>query len=248
MSASFPDQEDRKASNGYSLKPGRGMKFLLAILGIILASNLIFLNLVTFGLLEPLANNTETASDDLKTQAEAPSLPSATPTDLPVVLPTFGQPPPDDTIPCPEACMYLMGEMQVANENKKTESTPTGVFIKEYYLPLGSGSTTSRDWQEISGAEIVIDADNFSNVKSIIWEAVLRLPTGNGLVQAKLYNVTDKHEVWYSEVGSGSSTAYRAESAEIQLSPGRKLYRVMMRSTMGYEAFLDSGRIKILLE
>ncbi len=60
--------------------------------------------------------------------------------------------------------------------------------------------------------------------------------------------MTDKHDVWYSEVWAEGSTNYRAESANISLSEGRNLYRVMMKSTMGYEAILNSARLKIVLE
>lgn len=130
---------------------------------------------------------------------------------------------------------------------QKTEKTAPS-SVKEFYIPLGSGSTTSKDWVELTGVESVVDMDNYPGVKLVIFEASMRIPTANGRVYAKLYNVTDKHDVWYSEVYAEGSSGYRAESGNIILSPGRKLYRVMMKSTMGYEAILDSARIKILLK
>ena len=100
----------------------------------------------------------------------------------------------------------------------------------------------------INGAEAVIDLANYPQIKSIIFEASMRIPTANGRVYAKLYNVTEQHDVWYSEVSSEGPVSKREESKEISLASDRKLYRVMMKSTMGYEALLDSARIKIILK
>lgn len=153
---------------------------------------------------------------------------------------------------CPAACLDEIYQATAEATKisplpqKKTEvSQPT---IKEFYIPLGSGSTKSRDWEEMAGVEAVIDRANFPNVDSIILEATMRIPTANGRVYAKLYDVTAKHDIWFSEVWVEGSTSYRAESANISLSEGRHLYRLMMKSTMGYEAILDSARLKIILK
>lgn len=177
-----------------------------------------------------------------------------------VITPAIEKPqaevtPPDDQVLetnlCPSACLEIITEA-TASSLVQTIPLPTPITfepqIKEFYIPLGSGSTKSADWEELAGVEAVIDSANFSNIKSIIFEASLHIPTANGKVYAKLYNVTDKHDVWFSKVWAEGSVSYRAESAEISLSPGRKLYRVMMRTTMSYEAILDSARVKILLK
>lgn len=152
---------------------------------------------------------------------------------------------------CPAACLKAISEVaapslaQTTPTPKPTTSAPT---VKEFYIPLGSGSTKSTAWVELPGVESVIDMANYPNVKSIIFEASMRVPTANGRAYAKLYNVTNEHDVWNSEVYAEGSSGYRVESGNITLSSGRKLYRVMMKSTMGYEVILDSARIKILLE
>ncbi len=152
---------------------------------------------------------------------------------------------------CPAACLEVISE---ATSPGLTQVTPAprpvsaGPAVKESYIPLGSGLTTSKNYTGLSGVESVIDMANYPNVKSIIFEASMRIPTANGRVYAKLYNVTDKHDVWNSEVYAEGSAGYRAESGEINLASGRKLYRVMIKSTVGYEAILDSARIKILLK
>lgn len=123
-----------------------------------------------------------------------------------------------------------------------------GPMVKEIYIPLGNGSTKSLDWTGLPGAEVVLDAANFSKIKSMIFEAFLQIPTGNGKASAKLYNVSDKHDVWSSEVAVEGGGVQRIESKNIVLDAGRKVYRVMMKTTMGYEAVLESARLKIILE
>ena len=151
---------------------------------------------------------------------------------------------------CPAACLEAITESTTGGITQATP-VPTPVFslaVKEIYIPLGTGSTTSQNWTEISGMEAVIDMANYPNVKSIIFEASLRIPTANGVVHAKLYNVTEQHDVWYSEVSSEGPVSSRMESGNITFASGRKLYRVMMKSTMSYEAIIDLARIKIILK
>jgi hypothetical protein len=152
---------------------------------------------------------------------------------------------------CPEACLQALATVTGQIDQTPTSSAaPISLFpvVKEVYIPLGTGSTRSQDWEAISGAEAVIDPVNYPAIKSMIFEASVRIPTGNGQVSAKIFNVTDQHDVWYSEIVSEGPVSQRQESKEINLASGRKLYRVMMKSSMGYEAILDSARIKIILQ
>lgn len=141
----------------------------------------------------------------------------------------------EQTVDCPSGCLDLI------NSSGSSQA-------KEIYIPLGQGSTESQEWVEIPGAEAVINKNNFLKIKSVIFEVSLRIPTGNGRVYAKLFNVTEKHDVWFSEVWAESSQSKREESKPLTLGSGRHLYRVMMKSTMGYEAILDQARLKIVLQ
>lgn len=116
---------------------------------------------------------------------------------------------------------------------------------KEYYILLGSGSTKSNVWQDIAGAEAAIDTANYPAIKSVTFEVFLRIPTANGTVYAKLYNVTDKHDVWFSEVNSEGPTLTKKE-ASITLESGAKTYRVMGLSTLKYDANIENARLRIL--
>ena len=215
----------------------RNQAIFLTVLFFLFLINLAVLDFVIF------SRSQETTSVQPVTTTESEKI---------TITPTMA---PDKDESCPASCLQAISEANDAVLEQIPATSPsaaTGVVsqtgVKEFYIPVGSGSTQSRDWIELAGVEAVIDSANFPNVKSVIFEASLRVPTANGRVYAKLYDVTAKHDVWYSEVWAEGSTSYRAESANINLSSGRHLYRLMMKSTMGYEALLDSARLKIVLE
>ena len=116
---------------------------------------------------------------------------------------------------------------------------------KEYYITLGSATTKSYMWQDLDGVEAVVDTTNYPPIKSVTFEVYLKIPTANGQVYAKLYNVTDKHDVWFSEVNSEGPVITKRE-ATITLEPGAKTYRVMGLSTLKYDANIENARIRII--
>jgi len=116
---------------------------------------------------------------------------------------------------------------------------------KEYFVPLGSGTAKSSVWQEIIGAEALIDASYYPDIKSVTFEVFMKIPTANGTVKAKLYNVTDQHDVWFSEVSSEGSALTKKE-ASITLEQGAKTYRVMGLSTLKYDANVENARLRIV--
>lgn len=138
-----------------------------------------------------------------------------------------------------------MDALSQAGESTVNTLTPPGNSVKEFYIPLGSGTTRSNVWQDIAGAEAVIDAANFPTIKSATFEVFLSIPTANGMIKAKLYNVTDKHDVWFSEV-SGEGPTLTKKEASISLETGAKTYRVMGLSSLKYEANIENARIRIV--
>ncbi|MEK7065595.1 MAG: hypothetical protein AAB961_01255 [Patescibacteria group bacterium] len=131
----------------------------------------------------------------------------------------------------------------VARESNVAATGPA----KEYYIPLGSGSTRSNEYVALDGAEAYIDTSLYGPIKSVTFEVFLRNPTGNGITYAKLFNVTDKHDVWFSEVSFEGGGLVRKE-ATITLEPGNKLYRVMLKSTLAYDVYVDNARIRIVTQ
>lgn len=131
------------------------------------------------------------------------------------------------------------------NIEQSTSSLPINNSVKEYYIPLGSGFTKNSIWQDIDGVEAIIDTANYPKIKSVTFEVFLKIATANGITKAKLYNVTDKHDVWFSEVSSEGPLLTKKE-ASIALDSGAKTYRVMGLSTLRYDANIENARIRIV--
>lgn len=126
----------------------------------------------------------------------------------------------------------------------RTPAAVTQPTAKEFFVPLGAGSTTSSEWVDVPGAEAFVDSSRYSSIAAVYFEASLRIPTKNGRVYARLFNVTDKHPVWFSEVSTENETGTLL-SAKITLDPGGKVYRVQMKTTLQYQSIMDQSRIRI---
>lgn len=153
---------------------------------------------------------------------------------------------------CPAACTAKIDEvLSKATPTPAIEMSPITIpaapQAAEFYIPLGSGTTKSSEYEELLGAEAHINTVSYPTIKKVTFEIFLRNPTGNGRVYAKLYNATDKHDVWFSEVFIEGGGLAKKE-ATVTLDSGNKLYRVMMKSTMKYDVYADTARIKIVTD
>jgi len=129
---------------------------------------------------------------------------------------------------------------------KLTSQTQTSSFVKEFFVPFGSGSNSSDDWQDIGGLKATLDPANYGSIKTVIFEATVRIPTGNETAYVRLYNATDKHPVWFSEVSLEGGTPQLLVSKPITLDSGNKTYQVQMKTSLKYPAFLDQSRLHII--
>lgn len=116
---------------------------------------------------------------------------------------------------------------------------------KEYFIPLGTGSSTAGDWIDVSGVQATIDTAQYPKIKSVIFEATVQVPTGNQIVWVRLYNKTDKHPVWFSEVSMSGAGPVMLESQVITLDKGSKIYQVQMKTQLQFTASLNQSRIHI---
>lgn len=153
---------------------------------------------------------------------------------------------------CPQTCLLEI-DKAVKTSSAQTSlpsSVPplTGSTVKISYLPLGSGSTKSQDWADIPGLNTYIDPANYGKVKSVIFEASLRIPTANGRIYARLYNKNDGRPVWFSEISSEGASSTLIQSVPISFEANNKLYQVQAKTTMGFESFVDFARIKFITE
>lgn len=166
---------------------------------------------------------------------------------------------------CPASCLSEISQAtKSATLSIKPTSPPTGgltptptpvpptqvpissSLVKEFFVPFGTGSNSSDDWQDIAGLKATIDPANYGNIKSVVFEASVRIPTGNETAYVRLYNATDKHPVWFSDVSLEGGTPQLLISKPITLDSGNKTYQVQMKTSLKYPAFLDQARLHII--
>lgn len=124
--------------------------------------------------------------------------------------------------------------------------TQTSSSVKEFFVPFGSGSNSSDDWQDVGGLKASLDSTSYGSIKSVIFEASVRIPTGNQIAYVRLFNATDKHPVWFSEVSLEGGTPALLTSKPITLDSGNKTYQVQMKTSLKFQAFLDQSRLHII--
>lgn len=118
--------------------------------------------------------------------------------------------------------------------------------IKEYFISFGSGSGSSGDWADVEGLLANIDFANYSNIKEIRFEVSTQVPTGNENVSVRIYNKSDNHQVWNSEVTATNATAYLV-SQPIIYDKGEKTYQVQLKTQLKYLANITQARLHIIL-
>lgn len=118
--------------------------------------------------------------------------------------------------------------------------------VKEFYIPLGTGKNATDDWADVNGLQAYIDTTNYGNIRKVTFEVGVHIPTGNEIAYARLFNVTDKHPVWFSEVSLEGGDPKFLVSQPIALETGNKLYQVQMKTSLKFEAVLDQARIHVI--
>lgn len=150
---------------------------------------------------------------------------------------------------CPQSCIT---QIQQATESIKLQPSPITVSqnaastIKELYVSFGAGSNSTEEWADVVGAGANIDNTKYGVIKSVVFEASVHIPTGNEYAYVRLFNKTDKHPVWFSEVSLNGGASQLLISNPITLDSGNKLYQVQMKTQLKYPAILDQSRVHIL--
>ncbi|MCJ7804432.1 hypothetical protein MUP35_01730, partial [Patescibacteria group bacterium] len=117
------------------------------------------------------------------------------------------------------------------------------------YIPLGGGGATiNRDWVDVGNAEVYLDVNDYPNLDKAYFEGFIKVKNGNGKAFARLYDVTHSIGVQGSDIESASENFTLVESGSLNFWQGKNLYRIQIKSLNGYEASIDSGRIKLILK
>lgn len=139
--------------------------------------------------------------------------------------------------PCPSACIAKINQLA-----GKTIGTTTA---KEYYVPLGSGTNTTSDWADVAGASATIDTTSYGRIRQATFEATIST-VGSQKMWVRLYNATDKHPVWFSEVSTVESGPVLLTSDPITLDTGNKLYQVQVKTQLKAPTTLVQSRVRIV--
>lgn len=156
--------------------------------------------------------------------------------------------PTESSTPCDNACQENISSKVL--EKITPVVLPTSDEVKntnqhEYIVQLGDGSSSSKEYETIVGTDFSLDTALYPDIAEVYFETTMSIPTANGFAYTKLFNVTDKHDVWSSEESMETNTPTFRQT-KIHLDNGKKVYRVMMKSTMGFEAKLYNARLRII--
>ncbi|MDO8487185.1 MAG: hypothetical protein Q7S45_02755 [Candidatus Curtissbacteria bacterium] len=133
--------------------------------------------------------------------------------------------------------------------NNAGQQTIVQTAQKEIFIPVGSGSTNSRTYANIPGAEVTIDSSKYAGIQSVNFEANVSVTGGNGKAYVQLYNKTGGHPVWNSELATTSGTGILLVSPGVSLDPGQNTYIIQAKTDItDWSANVSTGRIKIVLK
>ena len=157
-----------------------------------------------------------------------------------------------DNLSCPQSCLTLIS--QTAKTPTSAPSINTTIITtsstepteRELYIPLGSGATAKSDWDDLTTTDTLIDTSKYGTIKEAYFNVILKNPSKTGDAQARLYNVTDKHPVWNSEVRMDSLSEKQLASPKISLDTGSKLYRVQATSGLSAQITIDNAKLRLI--
>jgi hypothetical protein len=209
---------------------GVPLEFAFAVFALLVSVNMLYLDILVFS--------------ELGKRKETPAASSI------VIQPT----PAATDLTCPQSCLTKIQELSASTNVPKAAVPPvkppsnTASAVKEYFIPFGSGSGNSTDWENIPGLEATINTANYPKLSAVTFEATLRIPTGNQSAYVRLYNVTDKHPVWFSDISTEGGATKLVTSPTITLDPGSKTYQVQLKTSLGYLSNIDQSRLKIITQ
>lgn len=151
-----------------------------------------------------------------------------------------------DTTTCVPQIYDAIYQATVSSQKAPSTSSQRTNTADEYYVALGSGSNSTSDWADVGGASAYVDSSKYGHIQKVTFEASVIIPTGNQTAYARLFNKTDQHPVWFSDVSLQGGQAQLLISSPITLDSGQKLYQVQMKTQLQFPANLTQSRIHIL--
>lgn len=210
------------------------VKFGFAIL-VIAFADLVFLN---WWILKSEKKQPETNNGVVVNSSPLPSISSAaSPTPTIQAVPSAQPSPTIAPISKPQAPVNTYNQTIVQTANK------------EIFIPLGSGSTNSNSYADLSGTDVSIDLTKYSGVQSIVFQASVWVDGGNGRAYARIINVDDNNPYFESQISSNSGAGSVQNSTNIPMPYSTKVYRIQAKTDItNFAAHIENARIKITLK
>lgn len=125
-------------------------------------------------------------------------------------------------------------------------TTSPGAQTKVSYIPLMSEATVNYpDWTDVTPSDFYFDLDDYSGAKSVRFEVYLKSKHQAGKTYIRLYDVTNKRAVDYSDLSSSSETFELQRSSDLVIWRGNNLYRIQGKTLNGIEGYFKEVKLKI---
>lgn len=162
-----------------------------------------------------------------------------------------------EDLTCPQACLSEIHQATASSQIQESatttaaltpapESTQAIAVAKEFFVPFGSGSSQAADWEDIPGVAATINTDNYSSLKTVTFEATVRIPNGSQTAYVRLYNATDKSVISKSEMSWEGGTTQLLISDPLNLPTGNKTYKVQIKTQLKVLTIFDQARLHII--
>ena len=155
---------------------------------------------------------------------------------------------------CPQSCIDQINKVEeflsgkISSQSLLLQTNPTqqtATQPKQFFITIGSGTGSSDDWQDVPGLQVTIDSSQYGKIKAAYFETSVYIPNANQEVYVRLYNVTDNHPVWYSDLTFNNAGVAQTQTTQpIILENGNKAYKVQMRTQLRASTNINS-RIRI---
>jgi len=132
--------------------------------------------------------------------------------------------------------------------NLVVPTTATGQQ-KVSYIPLIAETTiNSADWTDISPSDFYFNLTDYGGAKSVRFEVYLKSLHQAGRVYVRLYDITNKRAVDYSDLSSLTETYELQRSSDLTIWRGNNLYRLQGKVLSGIEGYLKDAKLKIIVQ
>lgn len=117
---------------------------------------------------------------------------------------------------------------------------------KIVYIPLVTdGSVSSVDWADIIPSEFYFNLADYPGVREVRFEAFLS-SANDDPGYARIYDVTNKRGVDFSDLPFNKSAFTRVESGKMVVWSGNSKYTVQLRSVNATKVLIKDAKLKVL--